>query len=144
MDGHYLVTGMRGQYLTVMKLSPQGDILWATLIECSGDNMPYNAFEMEDGGYFFMARITFHFATISIGLFKFDQTGTLLWAKEVGGAGEEKGHSIIGTSDGGFFITGKTESEGAGYADILTLKVDKNGDVEWMKMVGLGNYEEAL
>ncbi len=59
-----------------------------------------------------------------------------MWGKEIGGVGFEYARRMIQTRDGGYFVTGTTDSEGQGSSDMLCVKLDGAGDVEWMKTVG--------
>jgi hypothetical protein len=58
------------------------------------------------------------------------------WQKTIGGFGSDGGRSIVQTSDGGFVITGYTFSQGTGDADILVVKTDSMGNVEWSRTFG--------
>ena len=60
------------------------------------------------------------------------------WAKTYGGSlfDSSARNSIQQTSDGGYVALGITESFGAGGRDILVLKLDKDGDIEWQKAYG--------
>ncbi len=87
-----------------------------------------------------MGNMPYHEITASIVLLRYDTNGILVWGKEIRGVGEDKGKAMIATSDGGFFITASTEN-GVGTKDILNLKLDANGEVEWMRVVGLALQE---
>ena len=50
------------------------------------------------------------------------------FCKAIGGKKLEAAVSLIQTSDGGYAITGFTESFGAGKWDVYVVKLDKNGD----------------
>jgi len=45
-------------------------------------------------------------------------------------------YSIIQTSDGGYIVAGFTESFGAGGWDVLVIKLDSNGNIQWAKTYG--------
>ena len=65
------------------------------------------------------------------------------WAKTYGGTSWEEAYSIQQTLDGGYIVTGYTNSFGAGNADFLVIKLDSSGGVEWAKTYGGTGYEEA-
>ena len=66
----------------------------------------------------------------------FAQSPDTLWTKLIGGKGNEQAYCIQQTSDGGFIITGKTTSSGAGKSDVYLVKTDNNGNVLWTKTYG--------
>lgn len=51
-------------------------------------------------------------------------------------SGDDRGHSIIHTLDGGFAIAGYTTSFGSGGHDFFVLKVDISGNIQWQKTYG--------
>lgn len=60
-----------------------------------------------------------------------------------GGGGEENANDIKQTYDGGYILTGKTNSAGAGQDDLFLLKTDSAGSVEWAKTYGGPGIEEG-
>ena len=62
--------------------------------------------------------------------------GDTLWARTYGGAAREDGYGVQQTSDGGFILTGKTQSFGVGSSDVWLVKTDANGDTLWTKTFG--------
>lgn len=56
-----------------------------------------------------------------------DSTGTLLWAKSIGGVNDESPASIKKTKDKGFVMVGTTKSFSAGREDIYLVKTDSLG-----------------
>ena len=62
--------------------------------------------------------------------------GEIVWEKTFGGEENDQGYCIIETHDGGYAITGSTESKGNGKKDSWVLRLDKNGELIWEKTFG--------
>ena len=63
------------------------------------------------------------------------------WAKTFGGGEAEGGRAVCLCPDEGFLIVGYTFSQGTGDADLLVIKTDARGDMEWFRTYG-GNGTE--
>ncbi len=72
---------------------------------------------------------------------KLSSDGTIEWQKTYGGNNTDRAYSIQQTNDGGYIVTGETESFGAGNEDIWIIKLNSAGDIEWQKTYG-GNYTD--
>jgi hypothetical protein len=74
-------------------------------------------------------------------MFKVDNTGAVAWNQHYGGAGNESGFNVIGTSDGGYAVIGATTSYGLGAEDIGLIKPDSEGNAVWNQTYG-GTYDD--
>jgi uncharacterized delta-60 repeat protein len=61
---------------------------------------------------------------------------TSTWAKTYGGTANDWPHSIQVTTDGGFIVSGRTQSFGAGHNDMWVLKLNPDGTVAWENTYG--------
>lgn len=69
-------------------------------------------------------------------IIKTDKSGNRLWDRLYGGSGDERGYSIISTSDGGLAVVGSTKSFGSGNEDVWLLKLDNIGSKLWSRTFG--------
>jgi hypothetical protein len=60
-----------------------------------------------------------------------------------GGNDTENGHSVKQTIDGGYIITGVTESYGLGGTNVWLIKTDSSGDTTWTKTFGGSEHDEG-
>ena len=64
------------------------------------------------------------------------------WVKVYGGTKVDLSASVQQTADGGFIVSGDTDSFGAGGRDILVIRLDSNGNLVWAKTYGGNRYEQ--
>ena len=75
-------------------------------------------------------------------LLKTDANGDSIWTKHYGGDDWDFAYSMDTCADGGYIMAGKTYTNGSATSDILIIKVDENGTVQWTKTIG-GNLNEV-
>ncbi len=99
--------------------------------------------QTSDGGYIVAASTTSFGAGYSdFFLIKTDANGNVIWAKTYGGTNGDVAYSVQQTSDGGYIVAGTTNSFGAGWHDVLLIKTDANGNLQWAKTYG-GIYDDG-
>lgn len=58
------------------------------------------------------------------------------WTKTFGGSADEFAWCVLQTADGGYVVSGHTESFGAGDGDYYVVKTDTSGSMVWSKTYG--------
>jgi hypothetical protein len=58
------------------------------------------------------------------------------WTRTYGRDGEDRGHSVQQTVDGGFIVAGSTESLSTGDNDVYLIRTDAQGDTLWTRSYG--------
>ncbi len=72
---------------------------------------------------------------------KTDENGNTLWSRTVGDAGIQELEAIILTSDGGYAALGVNYTTGTAYYDMLLVKLNSAGVIQWQKNIGGGGFE---
>ena len=75
---------------------------------------------------------------------KRDSSGSVAWAKAIGGPGRDFGEGVCVSEDGGIVVAGYTTSAGRGAEDVLVLKLSADGDLEWVSVFGGADYDAAF
>jgi hypothetical protein len=147
-DGGYVITGYTSSFgerngdVFVIKLDSYGNVSWVKTIGYNGYEIGRSIRVTSDGGYVITGE------TYSLGaggsdvfVIKLNSSGNLSWAKTIGGMSDDFGYSIQQTSDGGYVITGYTNSFGAASYDVFVIKLDYSGNLSWAARIGGGNSD---
>lgn len=142
------------------KYAPDGTLIWVQSAGGVGGDVGYgiavdamhNCYvtgEMEKVCYFSPTDSLTSNGGNDIFISKYDSNGQFLWAKSFGSTESDKGYSLITNSNGDVFLTGfysahiyfdNIHLSPGGYADIYTMKLTSDGDVQWVKRaIGAGH-----
>jgi len=69
-------------------------------------------------------------------LMKLTVDGETLWERTWGGTEFEQAWAVAPSQAGGFYVFGETASFGAGERDFFLLRIDPNGNEEWVRTYG--------
>lgn len=100
--------------------------------------------QLDDGGFIITGRTWMrHTASIDVLLVRTDPEGIPLWYKTIGGVFKDEGYAVKQTADGGFIITGSTESYTNGFNDVWLVKTDEHGVMQWSRHFGGTSYDSG-
>jgi len=148
-DGGFFIIGETLQYglsntadCYFIRTNMIGDTIWTKTIGGSGLDGAFQVLETGDNNLIISGSTTSYGAGgIDIFLSMFDSNGNELWMKTFGGANDDYGGAFSPTDDGGYIISGYTESYGVWSRDMYLIKTDNYGDTLWTKTFDSGGDE---
>ena len=149
----------------ILKLDATGNIEWEKSFGFSGHDHSYDILQTEDEGLFFTGFLDITSARADgntekgssltrhgVGEFwgtKIDLKGNLQWRGYYGGTNNDRAHAVVQSDDGGFVMSGFTESDdfdinnSRGSYDFWVVKVDDKGNLVWKSSFGGTGIERA-
>lgn len=170
LDGGYLVTGhtmsndgdVSGNHggfdLWVVKLDRNGQFDWKRCYGGSGNDgvLGLSMDLTEDGGSIFAVATTSNDGDVTgfisiydVWVVKLAANGDLQWEKCFGGSSIDRPNAIVQTGDGGYIVSGITQSPDGDVAgwqggwDAWVFKIDAAGTLEWQRCYG-GSDDDGL
>ena len=122
--------GAGGSDVLLAKYDSDGHQLWSTT--WGGTNHEYGAglAVASDGVYVSGDTQSYGAGSRDALLIEYDSDGNQMWNTTWGGAGSDRGYDVDVASDG-VYLTGSTDSYGAGMADVYLVKYDSDGNQLW-------------
>ena len=144
-NGGYILVGNtasrgEGSDLFLIRTDAWGKAIWSKILGGSGEDVGYFVQEAKDGGFIVTGSTkSFAMGQELLWLIKTDCNGSLSWDKTFGGfvySSGDGGWSVDETEDGGYAVTGYTQSNGGGRKDLWLIKTDGQGSRIWDKTFG--------
>ena len=137
-DGGFIIAGCTDSYgqghddVYLIKTDSSGEMEWQRTFAEYDHDQGYKVRQTVDGGYVIAGQTqVLGSGNGEVYLIKTDPAGHELWSRTYGGDAFEDGFSLDITDDGGYLIGGVTLSYGSGQQDMLVLKTDSMGIMEW-------------
>jgi hypothetical protein len=145
------IFGHRGAFdYFIVKLSPAGNTIWKKVYGGSDFDTPYSVLPLDDGGCIVLgcSRSDNHNVQNNHGgdndgwLIRLGPTGNILWQRTYGGSNKDELYDISPTADGGYLLTGLTNSTDGdvqanyGGIDFWVVKTDSLGQIMWENSYG--------
>ena len=152
------VSGLHGESdFWVVKLSSLGVLEWQKTFGGSNEDVARSIRQTSDGGYIVSGwsfstdgDVTVNQGYSDVWVVKLSQFGDIQWQKSYGGTdGSDLAYCIRQTSDGGYILTGETDSSDGdisgyhGSNDIWVLKLNNLGAIEWQRALGGSGIEAS-
>ncbi len=142
-DGMFVMVGYReiersgDTDFFAMKLDQEGKKIWAqTYGEEEADSL-HGVSATIDGGIVATGKTrSYGSEQTDLTVMKFDTNGKLIWHKIYGFKYYEYGNAVATTRDGGFILTGGTNTLGKGNYSAYVLALNKAGDLLWSHVYG--------
>ncbi len=138
----------------VVRLDQTGTVLWNRCYGGSRLDEATAVVQSKDGG-FIVAGYSNSYDGDAAGntgafnawIFKIDPEGNLIWQKAIGGSNQDGFEALTLTADEGLIAVGRTLSTDgdipnqAGGGNLLVVRLDFTGEVQWVKAIGTATSE---
>ncbi|MEM9821845.1 MAG: hypothetical protein AAF985_12270, partial [Bacteroidota bacterium] len=140
-DGVVMVTnttspelGASGADIYTLALDADGNLLWEEVYGGTEYEEVFSIIPTSDGGYAIGAITNSEGSGASdIYLIKTNDQGTVQWSQTYGGTEGEFGGFVTELSNGGFVVSGASQSVGSSFLDVYLIRTDATGSTIWQQ-----------
>lgn len=153
-DQGYLLCGTTSSYgagaadMYIVRTDGIGNVLWSkTAGFQNNDYFSQLDYNENEGTFIVIGNSSGEFAEANqnIVIAKLDLDGNIIWSKHMDEIRNDVSTSVAVTSDGGFIFSGMTTSYGPSLSDdILIIKGNTDGEVEWSYVYGSDGHDKPM
>lgn len=122
--------------LWLVRTDASGAELWTKRYDSPAFQEARALCPMADGGYLLGGTTFLTGGQADICVVRTDADGAVLWSWTYGGTAQDQCRGLVATADGGFMLTGLTESFEAEGMDTFVMRCTDTGDVTWGRTYG--------
>jgi len=141
-DGGYIVCGVTNSFsnpydVYLLKTDSNGNLLWSKAYGGANLESGKCVQQTNDNGFIIAGHTVSYGAGNYDGyLIKTDSIGDTLWTKTYGGSGDDYFNYVRQTTDGGYILTGTSNSSGTDNS-LYLVKTMSNGDTLWTRLINV-------
>lgn len=145
----------------IVKVDASGNLVWEKTYGGSGDDFLTSIKETPDGGFIVGMGSNSNISGdktensrggLDFWILKLNAFGELDWQKTYGGAQPDFDTNVFPTTDGGYFVTGYSDSgisgdksvPSNGQRDYWVLKLNSSGEINWQKAIGGSTMDRLI
>lgn len=125
----------------LIKTDSDGNEIWSRRLRGTYNEEIRSALQTKDGGYVLVGAVYSGNSDHDVLLVKTNADGKLMWSQTFGGDSLDLGTDVDETTDGGYIITGRTDSFGAARRNVWLIKTDALGEETWNAVFGGDGWE---
>ncbi len=149
--------GLHAPEVLLDTLAFEGKVSWIRNYGGEGSDTGQSVIRTSDGGYAVLGYTNSMTGDITdksspvndYWLLKLADNGDIEWSRTYGGSKDDRGQTVIQTSDGGYAIVGyamSSDGDGSnneGFHDNWILKLDSAGTIEWERSFGFAGHDHS-
>lgn len=124
------------------KYNSSGTIQWQRSLASSVRDLAYGV-AVDSSGNAYITGYT-KFSNSDLVIAKYNTSGTIQWQRTLSGSGNDRGYDVAVDSSGNAYVLGITNSEGAGNQDILLVKYNTSGAIQWQRTLGGSALDSSI
>ena len=148
-DGGYILAGRTDSFgaggtdAWLVKTDVTGQVEWNATFGGMEEDVAITVITTVEGYLVVGGTRSYGAGGMDMWLIKADEDGQVEWNQTIGGTQDDLANAAVASSDGGFVITGFTESYGMGDRDVWLIGINGTGYPEWNHTFGGVNLDYA-